>query len=136
MMEKYDLIIVGGGPGGYVGAIKAKEYQKKVLLIERDKVGGTCLNRGCIPTKELIYSSELYHASKVKDPLYGINSTSEFDSVKMNQQKKITVDKLRNGIEKLLTEKKVDLIKGNAKAIDAHTIEVNGEESLPLVRNA
>ena len=128
MMEKYDLIIVGGGPGGYVGAIKAKEYQKKVLLIERDKVGGTCLNRGCIPTKELIYSSELYHASKVKDQLYGINTTCEFDSIKMNQQKNLTVDKLRNGIEKLLTEKKVELIKGNAKAIDAHTIEVNGKE--------
>ena len=127
-MEKYDLIIIGAGPGGYVAAIKAKEYQKRVLLVERDKIGGTCLNRGCIPTKELIYSSQLYHDSKVKSSQYGITATAECDSVKMNQRKNESVDKLRNGIEKLLVEKKVELVKGNAKAIDAHTVEVNGEE--------
>ena len=57
-MERYDLIVIGAGPGGYVGAIKMAQYGKRVLVIEKDRVGGVCLNRGCIPTKALLKAAQ------------------------------------------------------------------------------
>jgi dihydrolipoamide dehydrogenase len=68
-MEQYDIAIIGGGPGGYVAAIRAGQLGKKVVLIEREHLGGICLNWGCIPTKALLRSAEIYHL---------INRSSEF----------------------------------------------------------
>ena len=70
-MENYDLVIIGGGPGGYVAAIRAAQLNKKVVLIEKEQLGGVCLNWGCIPTKSLLKSAELFQKIKhAKD--YGI----------------------------------------------------------------
>ena len=70
-MEKYDLIVIGGGPGGYEAAAEAAaEYKMKVALVENRELGGTCLNRGCIPTKALLHSAELYRELKERDILY------------------------------------------------------------------
>ena len=60
----YNLVVIGGGPAGYVGAIRASKLGMKVALVERDTLGGTCLNRGCIPTKALLHSAEIYHSAK------------------------------------------------------------------------
>ena len=81
IMKKYDLIVIGGGPGGYVAAIRGAQLGKSVALIEKDRVGGTCLNRGCIPTKALMHSAEILREIRNAEEL-GINvSSAEMDSV-------------------------------------------------------
>lgn len=95
---QYDLIIVGGGSAGYVGAIRAAQLDKKVLLVEKDKIGGTCLHRGCIPTKTLLHSAQVY-ANQTKFELFGLSGQIKYDVAKMNERKNVIVDQLADGIE-------------------------------------
>lgn len=83
-MDSYDLIIIGAGPGGYVGAVRAAQLGLKVCVIERRDVGGTCLNRGCIPTKSLLYTSELFAKANHDFELLGLHADNvSCDPVKM-----------------------------------------------------
>lgn len=122
-MDK-DIIVIGGGPGGYVAAIRAAHLGAKVCMIERDKVGGTCLNRGCIPTKALWRNAEILNTLKhIKE--FGI----EIDGYSINveevqSRKQKVVDQLVSGIEQLLNANKVEVINGTASLKDKNTVVV------------
>ena len=119
-----DVIVIGGGPGGYVCANKLGMLGKKVILVERDRVGGTCLNRGCIPTKALLQSAELYESVK-----NGAAMGVEVEGLKANLaqvdafREKI-VNGLVRGVESLLRARKVETVRGQASFVDAKTIKV------------
>ncbi|MDD4179298.1 MAG: dihydrolipoyl dehydrogenase [Candidatus Margulisbacteria bacterium] len=115
MSDKFDLVVLGGGPGGYVAAIRAAQLGAKVALIEKDKVGGTCLNRGCIPTKALIACTNLFDKIKKADN-YGI-STGEvsLDLKQAVERKDQIVAKVVKGVEFLLEKNKVEIIRGTGE---------------------
>jgi dihydrolipoamide dehydrogenase len=126
-----DLIVIGAGPGGYVGAIRAAQYGAKVLVIEKEYLGGTCLNWGCIPSKAMIASAERLHHVKAAG-LFGIKIDGEisvdFDVLMKRKQK--VVETLRGGVGMLFKKNKITSVEGTAKFLDPHTIEVekNGEK--------
>jgi dihydrolipoamide dehydrogenase len=110
----YDLIVIGGGPAGYVGAIRAGQLGKKVLCIDKERAGGTCLNWGCIPTKALLKSAELYETFKHAEE-YGLTVKDVgFDFQKVVQRSRGVSDKMAKGIEFLFKGKKVDYVVGQA----------------------
>ncbi len=120
-----DVIVIGGGPGGYVCALKAAMLGAKVILVERDAVGGTCLNRGCIPTKALLQSAELYEHI-LDGGKMGINAadvTVDFDKVDAYRGKVVTT--LVKGVEGLLKARKVELVRGEAVFTGEKTLEVS-----------
>ena len=123
----YDLIVIGGGLGGYGAAIRAAQKGKKVLLVEKDKIGGTCLNLGCIPTKALLYSTSLYE--KTKDfKNYGIHvDNAVYNWKEIINFKDGVVNKLVKGVEFLLRKNKIEVIKGEAGFTGEKKIFVNGE---------
>jgi dihydrolipoamide dehydrogenase len=97
-MEKFDVIVIGGGPGGYVAAIRCAQLGQKVCLIERENLGGICLNWGCIPTKSLLKSAELYQSMK-KAEKYGISAKEvKFDLKKIVERSIEVSDKLVSGL--------------------------------------
>ncbi|WP_195972753.1 dihydrolipoyl dehydrogenase [Clostridium thermobutyricum] len=115
---KADLLVIGGGPGGYVAAIYAAKKGLNTVLVEREKLGGTCLNVGCIPTKALVKSSEVY-----KDTLLGEEFGFEIENIKINMNKVIDrKNKIREnlvlGIDYLLSKNNVRVIKGDASFLD------------------
>lgn len=123
----YDLIIIGAGPGGYVAAIKAAQLGKKVALIERREVGGTCLNRGCIPTKTLAHAAgvlrEIQSAARL-----GIKVESvSYDIAAIYARKDEVVGQLRDGVEALLKANGVTLLRGDATLEAAGKVRINGE---------
>ena len=116
-MEKkiYDLIVLGGGPAGYVAAIRASQLGLKTACIEKDNVGGICLNWGCIPTKALLKSAEVFYLIKNVEK-YGISAENiKFDIKKIIKRSRDVSSKLTNGVNYLLKKNKVDLIKGHGK---------------------
>ncbi|TVQ32419.1 MAG: dihydrolipoyl dehydrogenase [Phycisphaeraceae bacterium] len=119
MAEKhYDLIVIGGGPAGYVGAIRAAQLGLKTLCIERDKLGGVCLNWGCIPTKALLANAELYEKAHGEGAAWGL----EFDHLRVNWEKVIgrsrgVADKLNKGIGFLFKKNKIDHEQAHAKIV-------------------
>lgn len=126
-MKEYDIIIIGAGPGGYETALYAKEKGLSVLLIEKDKLGGTCLNRGCIPTKTYnAIAKELNDLKKSSD--VGIDASYSFDFKKAKLRKDAVVSELINGISFLIKKSGIDLIEGSASLKDKHNVIVNDEE--------
>ncbi|MCX7024053.1 MAG: FAD-dependent oxidoreductase [Spirochaetes bacterium] len=124
----YDIIIIGGGPGGYVAAERAGARGKKVLLVERDSLGGTCLNRGCIPTKSLLNAAKhLKHATD--SAALGVHAESvRFELAEAMAWKDQTVEKLRQGIEFRMKKHAVDVIRGSARFDGPGRIVVDGED--------
>lgn len=123
----FDLIVLGGGPGGYTGAIRAAKLGKKVALIEKDKVGGTCLNRGCIPTKALLHTGELFFGSKEWESL-GINGSVSLDEGKLYEHKESVVSTLRDGVKSLLKSNGVELIEAEGRLTGKNSISAGGKE--------
>ena len=129
-----DVIVIGGGPGGYVCANKLGMLGKKVILIERDRVGGTCLNRGCIPTKALLQCSEVYHNAKHGE-LWGIvPGTVSVDTARVDAFREKIVNGLVRGVEGLLKARKVETITGEAHFIDPKTLEVQTAAEVKTLR--
>lgn len=123
----YDLIVIGAGPGGYVSAIKAAQLGMKVALAEKNSVGGTCLNRGCIPTKSLLHAAEAVR--QLKDAArYGIQADGyRVDIGVLYARKEEIVAQLVQGIEGLIKANRIDLLRGEAYLQDKNTVAVNGE---------
>ena len=127
----YDIVVIGGGTGGYVSAIKAAQMGAKVCLIEKDSIGGTCLNRGCIPTKTLLKCSQIYNI--VKDGQdYGIEGIDPYKiSVNIDKiidKKNMIVKDLKYGIECLLAENKVDYLNGKAEVLNKTNVIVGNNK--------
>lgn len=124
---RYDVMIIGGGPGGYTAANKAARNGLKTVLFEKNKIGGTCLNRGCIPMKSLIQSAHVYKDAKDGE-LFGVsaqNVSLNYDRVKERRDEVVT--QLRTGVEKSLKANKVDVVSGEAKIIEKDKVSCNGE---------
>ena len=122
-MENFDLGIIGGGPAGYTAALHAASLGQKVVLFEKDNVGGVCLNKGCIPTKSILHASELFHKMQNSQDL-GISAENiTLDYSKVIERKNQTIEKLKKGIELALKNSKVTMIKAEAKLIDAKNIK-------------
>ncbi len=125
MSEKYDLVVLGSGPAGYIPAIRAAQLNKKVAVIEKDIVGGTCLNRGCIPTKTLVASASLYrHAAMAKK--FGLQGSLEFDYSSIARRKDMVVTRLRKGVEAHFSHLGIEIIRGHGDIRTADTIDVEG----------
>ena len=123
-MEERDLIVIGGGPAGYVAAIRAAQLGAKVTLIEKDALGGTCLNRGCVPSKALLHSAELYQSMKNAEQ-YGINARDvSLDLAKMQSRKNRIISTHVAGVESLLKGNKIEVIKGRAKLAPSLKVEI------------
>ena len=125
-MHQYDLIVVGGGPGGYEAALHAAKLGLKTALVEKDFVGGTCLNRGCIPTKALLHASSVFEEAKSGATL-GVFAEPTIDLDAVYAYKQQVVEKLRSGVEGLLKGAKVTTLSGVGTLTAAHTVTVNGE---------
>ena len=122
MEKKYDIAIIGSGPGGYVAAIKSAQLGQRVAIIEKEDVGGVCLNWGCIPTKTLLRSAEIVDLVK-KSSDFGIEITDyKLDLSKIIQRSKNIALKLSNGVKYLLSKNKVDLITGSAKFLNKNSL--------------
>lgn len=127
-MTKYDLIIIGAGPGGYETAVEAAKRGLQVLVIESDKIGGTCLNRGCIPTKCLCRNADAIREIR-KSATFGINADNiSFDITKAIERKDNVVEQLRNGIDTLLNNPCIKKIEGKAIFTNPHSVKVGNDE--------
>lgn len=124
----YDLVILGAGSGGYAAALRASQLGLKVALIEGDKLGGTCLHRGCIPTKAYLHAAEV--ADTVKESAYfGVNSN--FDGIDMNrvaEYRDQTINQLHKGLQGLIKMRKVDYVQGWGRLTGKNTVTVDGKE--------
>lgn len=128
-MANYDLIVIGGGPAGYVGAIRAAQLGKKVACVENDRAGGTCLNWGCIPTKALLKNAELYHTLSHRADEFGLKVEGlSYDWSKVVGRSRKVSDKLCGGIEFLFKKNKVDYIRGTAAIPAAGKVEVTDKD--------
>lgn len=128
-MADYDLIVVGGGPAGYVGAIRAAQLGKKVACVEMDRAGGTCLNWGCIPTKSLLKNAEVYQHLKNHAGDFGLKVEGlsyEWDKI-VGRSRKVA-DRLAGGIEMLFKKNKIDYIRGVASVPKAGVVEVTDKD--------
>jgi len=112
MEKKYELAIIGGGPGGYVAAIRAAQLGKKVVLVEKDRLGGTCLNYGCIPAKYLLHETKLYREIQESKNLQGPVKELKCDWQRVQKEKNEVVEKVVRGVEFVLKKNGVELVKG------------------------
>ena len=133
-MEEFDLAVIGAGPAGYTGAIRAAQLGSKVVCIEKHStLGGTCLNVGCIPSKALLNFSEKYEEARTHFADIGINADVKLDLARMLARKDKVVGDLCKGIESLFVKNKITKIKGSAKIIDPNTVEVtDGKNSTKI----
>lgn len=123
-MSKKSIIVIGGGPGGYVAAIRASQLGAKVTLIEKDKIGGTCLNIGCIPTKSILHSAEIY-SNLNEASLYGINVKDIYiDFQKVQNKKEEIVNQLVNGVSGLMKVNNIKVINAKAEFISKEKIKL------------
>jgi len=120
------IVVIGGGPGGYVAAIRGAQLSAQVTLVEKDALGGTCLNRGCIPTKALLQAAELLTSIK-NAGTYGISVEGfSVDFTAVNERKQAVVKRLVNGVNSLMRKNKIDVIQGTASLLDDRTVAVSG----------
>ena len=124
MENKYDLIVIGSGPGGYVAAIKAAQMGMKTAILESREIGGTCLNRGCIPTKTLMHSSHMYQEAKSFEAA-GIHYEGlRFDMEQIQNRKEEVVQKIRQGIVSLLEANSVTILYGAATILKQNIVQL------------
>jgi dihydrolipoamide dehydrogenase len=125
--HNFDIVILGGGSGGYAAALRSAQLGKSVALIEKDKLGGTCLHRGCIPTKALLHSAEVADVTREASQ-FGV--VAQFGSIDMNQVNKYRdgiVDRLFKGLTGLVTSKNITVVAGDGRLTGPRTITVNGD---------
>jgi dihydrolipoyl dehydrogenase len=122
--SRYDIVILGGGSGGYACALRAAELGNRVALVERDKVGGTCLHRGCIPTKALLHAAEIAdHANEAE--AFGVRARFEgIDMSGVNAYKDKVVDRLFKGLTSTILSRKIDIIEGDGRLASPNAVRV------------
>ena len=125
-MSQFDLVILGGGSGGYAAALRGAQLGLKVALIESDKVGGTCLHRGCIPTKALLHSAEIADGAR-EGSKFGVKSTlNGMDMEGVNAYKDGVINKLYKGLSGLVKSRGIVFVEGHGKLVSKDTVEVAG----------
>lgn len=131
--KKFDIAVLGGGPGGYPAAIRAAQHGKSVALIEAKEMGGTCLNRGCIPSKALIAGSEL--VGRLKDvSTFGIDIQGmQFDYSRLATHKDQVVNKMRTGLEGVIAANKITVFRGVGQLVSPTEIKVLGQDNALIV---
>ncbi len=123
----YDVVILGGGSGGYACALRASQLGLSVVLIEQDKLGGTCLHRGCIPTKALLHAAEVADTAREGEN-YGVHSTfNGIDMNKVNTYKDSVIGRLYKGLQGLVKSREITYVEGTGKLVAKNAVEVNGE---------
>lgn len=124
MNEEIDVVIIGGGPGGYVAAIKAAHLGLKAVLVEKDKLGGVCLNKGCIPTKALVSIAELLnHLQRAEE--FGIQVKDySFDFPAIMKRKDLITRRLSSGVEQLMKANQIRIVRGEGQIVEPGTVEV------------
>ncbi|WP_051531594.1 dihydrolipoyl dehydrogenase [Clostridiisalibacter paucivorans] len=128
-----DITIIGGGPGGYVAAIEGAKLGAKIVLIEKESMGGTCLNWGCIPTKALVRSAEIFNLMKESKDYGVIGENISLDMKRVIDRKKDIINELVQGIEYLMGKNKISVLKGNGEVIDKNTVFVkNGNKETTI----
>lgn len=134
-MKNYDLVVIGGGPAGYESALEAvKKYGMQVAIVEKNALGGTCLNEGCIPTKTLIHSAELYDEVRKHGDTLGLTGFENlsYSLEKLQCRKNEVISQLVQGIQSLMKANKIDVYEGTGTLLDAHTVSISlntGEET-------
>src|SRR5437868_11293566 len=127
MAETFDVIVIGGGPGGYVCAIRCAQLGMKTAVVERDKLGGICLNWGCIPTKALLRSSEIWHLMHRLNEFGFSADNFKFDLAKIVERSRGVANQLSSGVKHLMKKNKVTVIDGDA--------ELKGKGTISVVKN-
>jgi len=127
MAHDFDIVMIGGGPAGYAGAIRAAQLGKRVLCVERDKLGGICLNWGCIPTKALLTNAHLVELLKNHGKAFGYRGEAAWDFGQMIGRSRGVASNLNKGVEGLFRKYKVGHKAGLAKVLDPHTVQVGAE---------
>src|SRR6185295_1953263 len=128
MADNYDLIVLGSGPGGYVAAIRAAQLGMKTAIVERDRLGGICLNWGCIPTKALLRASEINHLLHNADAFgFKVEGVS-YDAKKLVARSRGVADKLSKGVAFLMKKHKIDVIEGSGKLAGPGRLAVTAKD--------
>ncbi|MEE3609182.1 glutathione-disulfide reductase [Avibacterium paragallinarum] len=128
MTKHYDYIAIGGGSGGIASINRAASYGKKCAIIEAKELGGTCVNVGCVPKKVMWYGAQVAEAINLYASDYGFDvAVKDFDFSKLVENRQAYIGRIHNSYNNVLAKNNVDVIKGFAKFVDAHTVEVNGE---------
>jgi len=131
---RYDLVVIGSGPGGYVAAIRAAQLKMKVAVVERDRPGGVCLNWGCIPSKALLNSAETMEAIRGAGKEHGIDvGEIRFDFQKIIARSRAAAEKLSKGVRFLLKKNKIDLYEANAEVTGPNTVALQAVEGKPAL---
>ena len=125
--ESFDLTVIGGGPGGYGAAVRALQLGLKVAVVEQKEMGGTCLTRGCIPTKALLHAAGVYHAVKTCGEFGVAAKKAGFDYGRIALKKDAAVKRLRLGVEQLVEGNGGVILRGKGVIRDRHTVEIAGE---------
>jgi dihydrolipoyl dehydrogenase len=124
---RYDIVILGGGSGGYACALRAAELGKRVVLIEKDRVGGTCLHRGCIPTKALLHAAEVADQANEAET-FGVRARFEgIDMAGVNTYKDKVVDRLWKGLQSTIASRKVEMVYGEGRLISPTAVKVGDD---------
>src|SRR4051794_2192049 len=128
MAYDYDIVVIGGGPAGYAGAIRAAQLKKRVLCVEKDKLGGICLNWGCIPTKALLTNAHLVELINHHGKAFGWSGQSQWDFGQMIGRSRSVANRLNKGIEGLFKKYKVESKFGVAKVVAPNTVQVGDQK--------
>src|ERR1700687_5636247 len=127
--DDFDVLILGGGMGGYPAAIRASQLGLKVALVEADKLGGTCLHVGCIPTKALLESSELFHRVSARGPEFGVDADKvRFDYARIAARRDAVVSQLYKGVQYLMKKNKIEVVAGSGRVRDRNTLEIGSNQ--------